>query len=236
MPDTAASFLLGPDRVPDDRLRGAQYRLAIRAALGRWREGFAGWDSVAHTAVFDPWIVSAALAGLPAADRAAPMFAWARAQVAAGGVPDFSLPPWDDRRQGFEALVYRALLTGNAAETRELLRRVEQAPPAPPAEPAADNLRWTLRARLALLARDITGTVTALQRAVARVAEPYTANYPLTALGPQRWLLGRLLAARGDSAAAERWRRSFRRSWAVADLLYLPALDSLASSPSRSAR
>ena len=139
-------------------------------------------------------------------------------------------------RTDLEALVYQALLTGDAAETRALLRRVEQAPPAPPAEPAADNLRWTLRARLALLAGDSTGAVSALQRAVARVAEPYTANYPLTALGPQRWLLGRLLAARGDSAAAERWRRSFRRSWAVADLLYLPALDSLASSPSRSAR
>src|SRR5690242_20944607 len=45
--DTAASFLEGGDRVPDDRLRGAQYRLAIRAALGRRAEGYAAWDSVA---------------------------------------------------------------------------------------------------------------------------------------------------------------------------------------------
>src|SRR6185369_9269907 len=45
--DTAASFLQGADRLPDDRLRAAQYRLAIRAALGRWAEGYAAWDSVA---------------------------------------------------------------------------------------------------------------------------------------------------------------------------------------------
>jgi hypothetical protein len=72
---------------------------------------------------------------------------------------------------------------------------------------------------------------------VARVQEPYTANHPLTALGPQRFLLARLLAARGDSAGADRWRRSFTRSWSIADLFYYPALDSLGvGSPSRSRR
>jgi len=222
--DTAAGFLLGPDRLPDDRLRGADYRLAIRAATTHWAQGYAGWDSIARSVTIDPWLVEATLAGFPARERAAPMFEWARAQLRAGRTPDFTLQPWDDLRQGFEALVYRAVVEGDSAETGELLRRIDRAPPPPPSEPAADALRWSLRARLALLAHDTTGAVVALRRAVARVPETHTANYPLTALGPQRFLLSRLLLARGDSAGEERWRRSFTGSWAVSDLFYLPAL------------
>jgi tetratricopeptide (TPR) repeat protein len=229
--DTAAGFLEGSDRVPDDRLRGAQYRLAIRAALGRWAEGYAAWDSVAHSAPMDPWLVQAVLAGFPALERARPMFDWARAQMRDGRTPDFSLPPWDELRQAFEALVYRAVVMGDGAETRELLQRIDRAPAAAPSEPAADALRWSLRARLALLARDTTAAIDALRHSVARVQEPFTANYPLTALGPQRFLLAGLLAARGDSAGAARWRRSFTRSWSVADLFYVPALDSLGAGP-----
>jgi tetratricopeptide (TPR) repeat protein len=235
--DTAASFLQGTDRVPDDRLRGAQYRLAIRAALGRWAEGYAAWDSAAHSVPLDPWLVQAALAGFPVRNRVEPMYQWARAQVQGGRTPDFSLAPWEELRQAFEALVYRAVVEGDAVETRELQLRIDRAPPAAPSEPAADALRWSLRARLALLARDTTGAIDALRRSVARVQEPYTANHPLTALGPQRFLLARLLAARGDSAGADRWRRSFTRSWSIADLFYYPALDSLGvGSPSRSRR
>jgi tetratricopeptide (TPR) repeat protein len=233
--DTAAGFLLGANRVPDDRLRGADYRLAIRAAMGRWAEGYAGWDSVARSVTIDPWLVQAVLAGFPARERAAPMFDWARAEMRAGRMPDFTLQPWDDLRQGFEALVYRAVVEGDSAETGELLRRIDRAPPAGPSEPAPDALRWSLRARLALLAHDTTGAVAALRRAVARIPETHTANYPLTAVGPQRFLLARLLLAQGDSAGAERWRRSFTGSWAVGDLFYLPALDSLGPSRTRSA-
>jgi tetratricopeptide (TPR) repeat protein/tRNA A-37 threonylcarbamoyl transferase component Bud32 len=233
--DTAAGFLLGADRLPDDRLRGADYRLAIRAAMGRWAEGYAGWDSVARSVTIDPWLVQAVLAGFPARDRAAPMFEWSRAQLRAGRMPDFSLDPWDDLRQGFEALVYRAVVEGDSAETGELLRRIDRAPQPPPSEPAADALRWSLRARLALLAQDTATAVAALRRAVARIPETHTANYPLTAAGPQRFLLARLLLARGDSAGAERWRRSFTGSWAVGDLFFLPALDSLGPSRTRSA-
>jgi len=229
--DTAASFLQGADRVPDDRLRGAQYRLATRAALGRWAQGYAAWDSVAHSVPIDPWLVQAALAGFPVAARVEPMYQWARAQMQAGRTPDFSLAPWDELRQAFEALVYRAVVAGDASETRELLQRIDRAPPPAPSEPAADALRWSLRARLALLASDTTAAIDALRRSVARVQEPYTGNHPLTALGPQRFLLARLLAARGDSAGADRWRRSFTRSWSVADLFYYPALDSLSAGP-----
>ncbi len=233
--DTAASFLLGADRVPDDRLRGADYRLAIRAATGRWAEGYAGWDSVARSVTIDPWVIQAVLAGFPARDRAAPMFDWARAQLRAGRIPDFALQPWDDLRQAFEALVYRAVVEGDSAETTELLRRLERAPPAAPSEPSAEALRWSLRARLAILKGDTASAVTALERAVARIPESHTANYPLTAVGPQRFLLAQLLHARGDSAGAERWRRSFGGSWSVADLFYLPALDSSGPPRSRSA-
>jgi tetratricopeptide (TPR) repeat protein len=229
--DTAASFLQGRDRVPDDRLRGAEYRLAIRAALGRWAEGYAAWDSVAGSVSIDPWVVQAALSGFPARARAEQMFEWARAQMRAGRTPDFSLPPWEEPRQAFEALVYRAVVEGDSADTRELLQRIDQARPAGPSDPSADALQWSLRARLALLAHDSAAAVDALRRSVARVQEPFTGNYPLTALGPQRFLLARLLAARGDSAGAERWRQSFLRSWSVADLFYYPALDSLGASP-----
>jgi hypothetical protein len=229
--DTAASFLLGADRVPDDRLRGADYRLATRAALGRWPEGYAAWDSTARSVTIDPWLVMAALAGWPARERAEPMFEWARAQMRAGRAPDFALQPWDDQRQGFEALVYRAVVEGSAAETRELLRRIDAVPPAAPAEPSADALRWSLRARLALLEGDTTTAVDALRRSLARIQEPHTANYPFTAFGPQRLLLARLLLARGDSAGADRWRQSFVRSWSVSDLFFYRALDSLGARP-----
>jgi hypothetical protein len=203
--------------------------------MGRWAEGYAGWDSVARSVTIDPWLVQAVLAGFPARDRVAPMFDWARGEMRAGRMPDFKLEPWDDLRQGFEALVYRAVVEGDSAETGELLRRIDRAPPPPPSEPAAEALRWSLRARLALLARDTTGAVVALRRAVARISEPYTGHYPLTAVGPQRFLLARLLLARGDSAGADRWRRSFNGSWSVADLFYHPALDSLGPSRARSA-
>jgi tetratricopeptide (TPR) repeat protein len=219
--DTAATFLLGPDRVPDDRLRGAQSRLVTQAALGHWERGLAAWDSVAGATPFDAWLINAELAGFPVGARTGPMFQRARADADAGRTPDFTLPPWSEPRQGFEALVYRAVAEGTSAEARELLRRIERAAPAAPSEPSANALVWSLRARLALLSGDTTAAIAGLQRAVARIAEIYTANYPLTAMGPQRQLLARLLLARGDTAGAERWRRSFTASWSVADLLYL---------------
>ena len=225
--DTAATFLLGPDRVPDDRIRGAEYRLATEAALGQWGRGLAAWDSVAGSAPFDAWLILAALAGHPVGPRTGPMFDRARADMAAGRTPDFTLPPWSEPRQGFEALVYRALAEGSLADTRDLLRRIERAAPAAPAEPSADALRWSLRARLALLSGDTAAAIGDLQRAVARIPQSVTANYPLVAVPLQRLLLARLLLARGDTAGAERWRRSFSGTRSVADLLFRAGLDSL---------
>jgi tetratricopeptide (TPR) repeat protein len=225
--DTAATFLLGPDRVPDDRVRGAEYRLATQAALGQWERGLAAWDSVAGAAPFDAWLILAELAGHPVGARTGPMFDRARADLAAGRTPDFSLPPWSEPRQGFEALVNRALAEGGPADTRDLLRRIERAAPAAPSEPAAHVLEWSLRARLALLAGDTAAAIGDLRRAVARIPQSVTANYPLVAVPLQRQLLARLLLARGDSAGAERWRRSFSAARSVADLLFRAGLDTL---------
>jgi hypothetical protein len=175
---------------------------------------------------YDTWDVSANHERYDEASRDEGKYSRARVYASSGRAPDFTLPPWSDRRQGFEALVYRATVRGDAAETRELLQRIERAVPAAPSEPGADALAWSLRSRLALLAGDTVRAIDGLKRAVARIPETYTANYPLTAVGPQRWLLARLLAARGDAAGAERWRRSFTASWSVSDLFYRAGLDS----------
>jgi tetratricopeptide (TPR) repeat protein len=225
--DTAATFLLGPDRVPDDRVRGAEYRLATQAALGRWDRGLAEWDSIAGAVPFDGWLIMAELAGHPVGGRTAPMYDRARADLDAGRTPDFTEPPWSEPRQGFEALVSRAAAQGTAADARDLLRRIDRAAPAAPSEPAADALRWSLRARLALLAGDTAAAVGALERAVARVPRAAIANHPFTAVPTQRRLLVRLLLGHGDTVAAERWRRSFSASWSVADAFFRAGLDSL---------
>jgi hypothetical protein len=222
--DTAAGFLLGPDRTPDDRRRGAQYRLVARAGQHRWAEGLRTWIAVAGGEPFDPWIVQAFLAGYPARELDEPMLRWARAQVADGRAPDFSRPPWDDTRQGFEALVYRATVEGDSLEALDLLGRIDRSPPVDPAEPSPGALRASLQARLALLAGDTTKAIALLEQSVSRIVEIYTANHPFTAMGPQRLLLSRLLSARGDTAGAARWRNSFLGSWCVADILYLPEL------------
>jgi tetratricopeptide (TPR) repeat protein len=225
--DTVAGFFLGADRTPDDRRRGGQYRLVALAAQGGWPEAVVAWRAVAVDESFDAWVIQAALAGYQAADLAEPMYAWARRQVAAGRSPDFRRPYWDEVRQGFDALVHRATLEGDSAEVTDLLRRIEQAPTGSPSDPGPPALRASLRARLALLAGDTTRAVGLLQRAVSRIAEPWTANYPLTAMGPQRYLLAELLRTRGDSTQARRWQDSFANSWAITDVLYLARMGRL---------
>jgi hypothetical protein len=49
MADSVAGALIAPGRTPDDRLRGAEYRLVTRAALGRWPEGLEGWRRARRT-------------------------------------------------------------------------------------------------------------------------------------------------------------------------------------------
>jgi hypothetical protein len=113
--DTAARDLMSANRTPDDRRRGAQYRLIVLASQTLWPEALEAWRSAAGDSPFDAWIVQAYLAGSPFRDVATPMFAWAREQVRERG-PDFGLPPWNEVRQAFEALAYRATLEGDSAE------------------------------------------------------------------------------------------------------------------------
>jgi serine/threonine protein kinase len=231
--DTVAGFLLGANRTPDDRHRGGQYRLIALAAQGRSIDAVSAWKAVAGDESFDPWIVQAALAGFPASDLAKPMYDWAWRQVEAGRSPDFRRSYWDEVRESFDALVDRATLAGDSAEATRLLQQIARAPRGSPADPGPEALRASLRARLALLAGDTTGAVGQLQRAVSRIAEPWTANYPLTAMGPQRYLLAELLRRRGDAAQARRWQDSFANSWAITDVLYLTRMGWLGHRPSR---
>jgi hypothetical protein len=222
--DTVAGYLLGSDRTPDDRRRGGEYRLVILAAQGRWPEAVQAWKSAAGDQPFDAWVIQAELAGYPARDLATPMYAWARSLLAAGRIPDFRRPVWDESRQlrqAFDALAQRAVLQGDSVDVRDLLRRIDRAAAPDSSDPSPGALRASLRARLALLAADTVGAIGLLQQAVSRIPEVWTANFPLTALAGQRFLLSELLAARGDSAGARRWRASFSNSWAVVDVLYL---------------
>jgi hypothetical protein len=134
-------------------------------------------------------------------------------------------------RQGFEALAYRATLEGDSAEVLQLLDRIKRAPAPNPTEPAPGQLQASLEARLNLLAGDTVAAMASLRRSLSHIAEIYTANHPLTAMGPQRLLLSELAAKRGDSVEAGRWRDSFANSWSIADALYLGRLGRLIARP-----
>ncbi len=170
--DSVAGYLLGPDRTPDDRRRGAQYRLVARAGQGRWPEAVKSWREAAGRYAFDPWIVEAYFAGYPARDLAEPMFAWARVAMLEKRAPDFNRPLWDDIQQGFQALVHRATLEGDSAGVIESLDRIDHsAPSRDPSDPTRTGLRTALEARLALLAGDTLGATGLLRKSVSRIAE-----------------------------------------------------------------
>jgi tetratricopeptide (TPR) repeat protein len=232
--DTLASYLTGSGRTPDDRRRGVHNRLVALAGQGRWSEALDLWQHDAGDRPFDAWLVHAALAGYPAEAIVLPMFAWARARIARREIPDFSLPPWDESRQAFEAIAHRATLVGDSAEVVELLERMRVAPAATDAaDPAARSFQASLEARLALLAGDTVAAIASLRRAVERINEPYTWYYPMTSMAPQRRLLADLLRARGDSLGAKRWYASFLNSWSMADVLFAAHLDSAFSQMKR---
>jgi tetratricopeptide (TPR) repeat protein len=229
--DSAAGYLMAVDRTPDDRRRGAQYRLVLRAGQGRLADARQAWSTAAAAYPFDPWMVQTYLAGYPVGDLVKPMFAWAHARVMEEGSPAFGRPPWDEGRQAFEALVYRALLEGDSSETLDLLRRIRRAPPPNPTDPSPVALGKSLEARLQLLAGDTAAAVTSLRQSLSQIPEIYTANHPLVAMAPQRLLLSELAASRGDSVEAGRWRDSFSNSWSVADVLYLSRLGQVRTAP-----
>jgi tetratricopeptide (TPR) repeat protein/predicted Ser/Thr protein kinase len=222
--DTIASYLTHSGRTPDDRRRGAQYRLVTLGGQGRWEEALAAWRPGTEGQRFDGWLVHAYLAGHPVGAIAEPMLGWARSLVRRGAIPDFSLPAWDERHQAFEALVHHVTLAGDSAEALDLLQRMKRASPSTDlADPTAAALAASLNARLALLAGDSARAVASLRRSLARIYHPFTWYYPLTSMAPQRRLLSELLQARGDRAEAQHLRESFNRSWSVGDVFFASA-------------
>ena len=222
--DTIAGYLMQPDRTPDDRLRGAQYRLVTRAGQGEWDQALAAWDVSSGGPKFDRWMVLADLAGFPARRRADPMLAWARSLLAANQrLPDFTRPVWEEAEQAFGALAQRAAVKGDSAEVSRLLGRLEAvARRADVSDPVPPALRAALRARLILLAGDTTGAIQLLERAVSRAGEPFEMFFPVASMAPQRWQLVELHLARGDRAQAARWLGSFSNTWSLGDVLYAP--------------
>jgi Protein kinase domain len=219
--DTVAAYLTAPGRTPDDRVRGAQYRVVTRAVLGRWEEGVAAWKLARSGSNLDGWLVQAYFAGYPASDLVAPMFAAARRHLLAGRAPDFTVPPWHDHQQAFFAVAHRAFVEGDVAETRDLVRRLElAAPQADASDPLPSSVRASLQARLAILEGDTARAIALLEGSVARIAESVTQFFPLTAMAPQRLALARLLVANGEAARASPWLDSFDNSSSIADPLF----------------
>jgi DNA-binding SARP family transcriptional activator len=218
--DTLASFLMTAGRPLEDRRRGAQYRLMIGAATGQWTAARDDWDGVSGTAVFDRWLIQAYLAGY-VAPQAVKMFAWASSLADSGRIPDFTLPSQSELSQAFRATVQRAALEGDSVEVNGLLSKIDRARHAADgSDPLPAMQAASLQARLALLAHDTTAALSALERATAFVPEPYTSNFPLTTMAPQRVLLAELHARRGNWREAERWLNSFWRTSSVADVLF----------------
>ena len=229
MADSVAQHLLDPSRPPEDRLRGAQYRLMLASDSSDWTARLATWRSVAGPEEFDPWVVHAHQAGLPVPEAEA-MLAWAGQQLAAGRIPDFRLPLNDDLRRAFNALVHEAVIRGDSTAVLDLLSAIGAAGGADPTDPAPEVLSAALRSRLALLAGDTVAAVAALTAATSRTTEPFIAFYPLSTLGPERLLLVRLALATGQQALADRWRSSFFSSLSFGDLIYQSWADELRTS------
>jgi serine/threonine protein kinase len=223
--DTAAGFLLGSDRTPDDRRRGAEFRLAVLALQHRWPEAVAMWRNTVRSSAFDPWIIQADLAGYAAAEFATPMYAWAESLLAQGATPKFARPIWDDAQQAFAALVHRGAIRGDSSEVLRLMHHLDSAAPSPDlSDRSREALRAALESRLALLAADTTTAIIELRHSVSNIVEPWTWFFPLSGMAPERLLLAALLRARGDDGEASRWRGSFKNSWAVGDAFFIDQL------------
>jgi hypothetical protein len=226
--DSIAGVLLVEGRTPEDRVRGAQYRLVLLAAMGRWDDGVEVWRGGVAGDGFDPWMMQAALAGYPATRWAQPMVARAWEEVRNGRAPDFNLAQYETPRGEFRALVHWVTLHGDSTEVRSLLRAIERARGSVQGcDPLPAALDASLRARLALLAADTASAIPLLEASATRPVWYHLAYYPTISMAPQRFLLAELYAARGDPAAARRWLRSFAEAGAIADVLYTPRIRAL---------
>lgn len=219
MADSVARRLLAPSRPPEDRLRGAQYRLMTARDSSEWSAALDRWSELAGASPFDQWVVHGYQAGLPA-PRAAEMLDWAERQRRAGRLPDFGLPLDHDLRRAFHALVHEAVLRGDSSRVQVLLGEIDAAPVPDPADPSPSVLPAALRARLALLAHDSATAIDELSAATSRTFEPYVTFYPMATFAPERHLLIRLARATGSAQVADRWAGSFWNSMSFGDLIY----------------
>ena len=219
--DTLASMLLEPQRSNADQQRGAYYRLALSAALGRLDEALATWSLLRSGDAFDLVIVDAYLAGYPVDRYAFPMFADALELARAGGAPNYAEDdPWDESRRSFRALVHRAVMEGDSAQVVFLLARLEATLSAADAsDPMPSNLRAALRGRMALLASDTSRAIGWLRESVTHPLT-HLKVYPLMSMAAERLLLAEIHAARGEYQQAALWVRTFGSAAALTDALY----------------
>ncbi len=218
--DTVAGYLMEQTRTPDDRRRGSEYRLAALAATGRFQQGITVWRTENRRGL-DGWVLQAYFAGYPAEADAEPMLSAARAAVRRPARLDLRGLPTTELNQAVQALVHRATLAGDSSEVLWLASRLGSARfTGDGSDPLVPALTSSLHARLALLAGDSAQAIELLQRSVSRSLWPYTDFFPLSGMAPQRLLLARILAARGQPQAAKRWFDSFSNSWAVGDVFF----------------
>lgn len=227
--DSAAGLLMRDGRLPEERLRGAQYRLMLVSSDPAWEEALDLWRQVRGPEPFDTWAVHAHQAGWDVPEAEA-MLEWAQEQRRAGRIPDFDLPLNDDLRRALNALVHDAVLWGDSVRVLTLLHSLDEAPPAHPTDPGPEVLSAALRARLALLGGDTLQAVAELDVATSRTSEPFVSFYPASTMAPERMLLVRLNETLGRRHEAERWRSSFFNSLSLGDLPYQLRLDDVAGS------
>jgi hypothetical protein len=154
------------------------------------------------------------------------MYARAREDLDAGRIPDFTLDPYDPRRQAFQALVHRAAIGGDSIQVDALRRRLRTARSSSRAgDPLPETLLAALEGRLALLTADTARAIARFEAAVSRPVWHLLSYYPLISFAPERMLLVDLLTRRGESERAERWRRSFVESGSIGDALYARQLE-----------
>jgi hypothetical protein len=217
--DSISSLLMNPERPPEDRLRGAQYRLVTASSQADWGERLSRWRSIAGDEPFDSWLIHAYHMGLPVAEGER-MMSWARKQLADRKIPDPGLPLNHQLRHAFYALVHEAVLRGDSAYVQPLLESVAPLTQARIGDPSAESWYAALQGRLSLLAGDTTTAVQMLSAASSRTLEPFVMFYPLGTMAPERLLLLKLAMATGDEAGARRWASSFFQSLSFGDLLY----------------
>jgi hypothetical protein len=121
-------------------------------------------------------------------------------------------------------LVQDAIDDASPLRAEDLGRRLEPlAAEAWPENPSIFVWKESLAARIALAHGDTASAIAGLQRVTRRVNEPYGAFLPLASLPTQRRLLATLLrATNAQSSAIDQVASSFRRSWSIADALFVP--------------